>query len=169
MAELKGHWTETSIEDFLHRLSFDFMQQIHKILESGPLSQAALAERLGVSEGSVSQALNNPGNLTLKRIVQYARVLGHKVAVVAYDDRDPNNLNGPINAEIFSSCWERAGRPTDFFDLRDVQAESANLTFVIQSGSSSELRSGFQSSATTTDRAVQRITVIDTASNSNAS
>jgi predicted XRE-type DNA-binding protein len=112
------HWTERSTEDFVHRISFDFVTQIDKALESGQSSQAELAKNLRVTEGRVSQVLNNPGNLGLNSIVKYARAIGRKVAIVLYDDGDATNNNGPVNSEIFSTCWEQAGRPSDFFSLR---------------------------------------------------
>lgn len=108
------HWTATSVDDFVHRLSFDFITQLAKRLESSPLNRVKLASALGVSKGRVSQILNNPSNLTLKRAVRYARALGMKVSVVAYDDGDHNNENGPVTSEMFSICWEKAGSPTDF-------------------------------------------------------
>ena len=40
-----------------------------------------------------------------------------KMALVAYEDGDTENRNGPINSEIFSGCWKRVGSPRDFFDL----------------------------------------------------
>ena len=111
------HWTERSTEDFVQRITFDFTTQIEKALESSNSSQAELATKLRVTEGRVSQILNNPGNLGLKNIVKYARAIGRKVAIVLYDDGDSANRNGPVNSEIFSTCWERAGRPNDFFAL----------------------------------------------------
>lgn len=112
------HWTERSTEDFVQRIAFDFTTQIEKLLESGNSSQAALAKSLGLTEGRVSQILNNPGNLGLKNVVRFARAIGRKVALVLYDDGDPMNTNGPVNSEIFSTCWERAGRPADFWALQ---------------------------------------------------
>ncbi len=112
------HWTERSAEDFVQRITFDFATQIDKALEQSGSSQAELAKTLGVSEGRVSQVLNNPGNLGLNSVVKYARAIGRKIAIVLYDDRDTANNNGPVNSEIFSTCWERAGRPVDFFALR---------------------------------------------------
>jgi transcriptional regulator with XRE-family HTH domain len=107
------HWTEASADDFVHRIIFDFIAQVEKKMESMPLTQAELAKRLDVSEGAVSRILNNPHNLTLKTIVRYARALGIKVSVVAYDDGDPYNTLGPVNSEIFSICWQQAGSPHD--------------------------------------------------------
>jgi len=108
------HWTERSVDDFVHRISFDFITQLIKRLESSPLSRAELANKLGVSKGRISQILNNPGNLTLRKAVAYARALGMKVSVVAYDYNDPDNDKGPISSEIFSICWENQSQPRDF-------------------------------------------------------
>ena len=119
MPELVSHWTERSLDDFLYRLASDFVRQLQEEMERADLSQDVLAEKLGVSKGRVSQVLNNPGNLTLRKIVEYARAVDRKVSVVTYDDSDPDNLNGPVDAEIFKSCWENAGKPTDFFALQE--------------------------------------------------
>ena len=119
MQTLNNHWTAKSTDDFVYKIAADFMSVIESAME-GTMTQAELATRLGVSEGSVSQALNNPGNLTLKKVVQYARVMGLKVSIVAYDDGDAENENGPILPEIFINCWKRFGKPADFFQLEDA-------------------------------------------------
>jgi transcriptional regulator with XRE-family HTH domain len=119
------HWTERSVEDFVHRITFDFTTQIDKALEASNSSQADLAKNLGVSEGRVSQVLNNPRNLSLNSVVRCARAIGRKVTLVLYDDGDSANKNGPVNSEIFSTCWERCGRPADFFALRSESTGSA--------------------------------------------
>lgn len=113
------HWTESSTDAFRYRVANDFVVQLEKRMELGRISQKTLASRLHVSEGRVSQVLNNPTSLTLKSIIDYARALGMKVAVVAYDDNDPTNTNGPITPEIFQACWEKLGSPRDFFELED--------------------------------------------------
>jgi transcriptional regulator with XRE-family HTH domain len=117
------HWTSRSVADFVYRVASDFIIQLEKRLEVKDISKAEMADRAGVSEGRLSQIFNNPGNLTLKSVVQYARALGLKVALVAYDDRDPENENGPINSEIFEACWQTAGRPHDFFELVGVYGD----------------------------------------------
>lgn len=117
MSEHKKHWTEDDVENFVYRIGFDFVTYVSAQLETGTFTQATLADRLGVTEGRVSQILNNPGNLTLKQIVKVARALGRKVSVIAYDDDDPTNDNGPISAGVFLACWERVGKPLDFFAL----------------------------------------------------
>lgn len=116
MSDLKGdegvHWTEQSVDSFVHRITFDFTTQIEQAVPS----QDELARKLGVTEGRVSQILNS-SSISLKNIVKSARAIGRKVALVLYDDDDPSNTNGPVSSQIFSVCWERAGKPTDFFAL----------------------------------------------------
>jgi transcriptional regulator with XRE-family HTH domain len=134
---MERHWTEESTESFIQRITFDFITQIQKRLESLPLSQAELAEKLHLSEGAVSQSLNGPRNLTLKTIVRYARAVGIKVALVAYDDRDPDNSRGPVNSDIFRICWENAGRPQAFNHVQEIPhsvAENGDATLIQRKG-----------------------------------
>jgi transcriptional regulator with XRE-family HTH domain len=121
MASIGGHWTNKSIEDFLYRVGSDYIVQIEHAMDERGINQSALAQQLDVTEGRVSQVLNNPGNLTLKKIIAYARALRKKVAIIAYDDDDPDNHKGPVNSEIFVKCWEKAGRPSDFFELNQPE------------------------------------------------
>jgi predicted XRE-type DNA-binding protein len=117
--QLRKHWTSHSIDNFVFSIAADFMLQIEKLISAKGTKQSEIAKVLGVSEGRVSQVLNTPGNLTFRNAVQYATAFGRKVAVVVYDDGDANNQHGPINGEIFVSCWQRQGHPTDFFELRE--------------------------------------------------
>ena len=118
---MNKHWTENSVIDYQSRITFDFLAQLEQQMDVLPLSQAELARKLGVGESAVSQILNNPANLELKTIIKYSRALGLKVAVVAYNDHDPGNERGPVNSEIFTLCWERQGKPVDFFELNEQQ------------------------------------------------
>jgi transcriptional regulator with XRE-family HTH domain len=126
-----AHWTEENADAFAHKLAFDFIAQVEKRIETLPLKQSELAQRLGVSEGAVSKVLNNPQNLTMKTIAKYSRALGIKAAVVAYDDNDPKNENGLINSEIFTTCWERQGRPRDVWSLGANQTQWSATSVVI--------------------------------------
>lgn len=120
---MNTHWTERSTKDFLFRIAADFISQLEDKLESTSITKNELAKKLGVSKGRVSQIFNNPGNLTLQKIIEYSRALGMKVSLVAYEDNDPNNIHGPINSDIFRICWTRAGKPREFWDLQKVKDE----------------------------------------------
>lgn len=121
MPRERSHWTEKSTDDFVFSIGADYIWQVENELEACNFSQKQFAKLLSATEGYVSQILNNPGNLGLKTIVKLARVLGKKVSIVLYDDEDPQNEHGPIHSEIFRMCWERSGKPADFFELHDDQ------------------------------------------------
>lgn len=110
------HWTEESTNNFVHRIASDFLAQLETRIEKGEISRSELAKRLDRSPGRVSQLLN-PGNITIGTAVRLVRAMDIKVALVAYDDHDPQNQNGPINSDIFSRCWRHMGSPVTFFEL----------------------------------------------------
>ena len=115
-----SHYTTANDEAFINRITFDFIAQVANRLETSQTKQSELAEKLRVSEGAVSQVLNlGRMNLTLKTMVRYARALGMKVAIVAYDDCDPKNENGPVGSEIFSLSWEKIGKPRDIWSVNE--------------------------------------------------
>ncbi|TAN44118.1 MAG: XRE family transcriptional regulator [Nitrospirae bacterium] len=114
------HWTAQNTENFLFKIAADFVNQLEDKMEMLGLSQDAVAKKLGLSKGRVSQFINNPGNLTLKKIIEYSRALNMKVSIMAYDDNDPDNAKGPINPDIFRICWEKAGKPHDFWAFEET-------------------------------------------------
>jgi transcriptional regulator with XRE-family HTH domain len=122
-----SHWTEKTYKDFLYRITDDFIVQLEDKMEALNISQDEFANKLGVTKGRVSQIINNPGNMTLKKIVEYARTLGMKVSVVAYDDDDADNINGPINSEVFKICWEKSGSPKDLWAFEKELAPEDQL------------------------------------------
>jgi transcriptional regulator with XRE-family HTH domain len=117
---MKAHWTAQSVKDYLFRIATDFIVQLENKMESLAISQDQLAKKLGVTKGAVSQWINHTGNVTLGKMIEYARALGMKVSVVAYEDDDPENKKGPIDAEIFRICWEQLGKPRDFWAIQDI-------------------------------------------------
>jgi transcriptional regulator with XRE-family HTH domain len=125
---MKVHWTERNIKDYLFRITADFIAQLEKKMESLNIPQDELAKRLKITKGRVSQIFNHPGNVTLANIVKYARTLGMKVSIVAYEDDDPENRKGPINSEVFQICWEKSGKPRDFWGFQEIQKETAANT-----------------------------------------
>lgn len=130
------HWTEKNKEKFQLAIALDFVDQLEAKMDSSPpIKQSELAQKLGVTEGRVSQILNNPGNLTLNMMVKCARALGLKVAVVAYDDGDSQNTRGPIHAEVFRSCWELVSKPRDMWSLSSVNSTTLTTAATIVGGS----------------------------------
>jgi len=99
------------------QVSFDYLSQLKAVIEAKRIGRSAVAKILGVSKGRVSQIFNRPSNLKLEKIVEYARRLNRKVAIVLYDDGDGRNKKGPILPQIFVECWKRQGSPRNFFEL----------------------------------------------------
>jgi len=131
---IKKHWTERSIKDYVFRIAADLIAQLEKKIELFPITQDELAKRLGVTKGRVSQFLNRPGNFGITQMVKYARALGMKASIVAYDDNDPENKKGPINSEIFKMCWEQLGKPRDFWAMQDIAATNNVLGAKVRFG-----------------------------------
>jgi hypothetical protein len=96
------HWTERSPEDFLYRIIADLATQV---------------EGLTGKEDCVEKVHECLEETNLLDIITMIREHGLKISIVAYFDNDPQNKRGPINSEVFSKCWEKMGKPKDFFDL----------------------------------------------------
>jgi transcriptional regulator with XRE-family HTH domain len=119
MANHEKHWTSNSVEDYRFSVGFNFCESILTRMHEKHMSQKKFAKRLGVTEGRVSQILNHPGNMTLSSMIKWAKVVGMKVSVLAYNDGDPKNLKGPIPEYVFIKCWELNKKPSTMFDLTE--------------------------------------------------
>lgn len=113
--EPTSHWTVDSATDFVYRISSDFVAQLETKLEEKSMTRKEYARELDVTPARVSQFLNDPGSFELSSMVNYAQALGMKVSVIAYDDGDSGNENGPISSQVFNTCWTRCGSPHDMF------------------------------------------------------
>jgi transcriptional regulator with XRE-family HTH domain len=118
--EAVAHWTQNSTADFVYSISSNFVAQIETKMEEEGSSQNEIADKMNKTSGRVSQLLNNPGNLSIRVMVELARALEMKVSIVAYEDGDPNNDRGPLDPDVFVKCWEHAGRPANLFDVEGV-------------------------------------------------
>lgn len=56
---------------------------LKKALRLSGMSQRELAERLGVTEGRVSQVINSDGNLRITTVARYLRVMGYELHIDA--------------------------------------------------------------------------------------
>jgi transcriptional regulator with XRE-family HTH domain len=119
-----AHWTHKSSVDFVYNISSGFVSQLETKMEEENVSRSEMAHRLGKTNGRVSQVFNDPGNLSLRVAVEYAGALGMKVGLIAYDDGDSKNENGPIIPDVFVRCWERSDRPKDLFEIAENTAVS---------------------------------------------
>lgn len=64
-------------------LAGQVMRLLHQALDASPLDQKSLAEKLGVTQGRVSQVLNGDGNVKIAALARYLRVLGYEVQLSA--------------------------------------------------------------------------------------
>ena len=116
-----NHWTQANASDFAYSISLDFFNQLEERIESSGISRKELSEKMEITPSAVSQILNNPpDNPYLETLVQYARPLGLKVAVVVYDDGDPDNDKGPIYSGVFEKTWQAMGCPRDLSMFNEV-------------------------------------------------
>jgi hypothetical protein len=111
------HWTHLGEESVLRAIASDFIGQIETAMEDQTMDRKTFIKKAGVTAGRVSQVFNNPSNMNLRSVVKYANVANRKVAIVTYDDSDPDNKLGPIDAGVFAATWKNAGRPRDLFGL----------------------------------------------------
>jgi hypothetical protein len=63
----------------------------------------------------------------VRSAVRLVRAAKMKVALVAYDDNDPENQNGPVNSDLFYRCWKYMGAPKTFFELANTVAPAGNF------------------------------------------
>jgi hypothetical protein len=113
------HWTADSPRNFTHRIASDFLAQVEIKLEKEDINRNELANRLHRTPGRVSQ-LFSADSMSLGTAVRLARAVDMKVALVAYEDANPQSGGGPVNSEIFHECWKQLGSPGNFFELNSV-------------------------------------------------
>ena len=122
-----AQWTQESVAAFVYSISSDFVAQLETKMEKEKISRSELASRLDKSNGRVSQVFNDPGNLGVRLMVEYARALGLKVSIIAYDDGDPENDKGPISPDVFVTAWQRLKQPRDLFGMESAILLSAAI------------------------------------------
>lgn len=75
-------------------LAAQVMRILEQALDASGLDQKALAEKLGVTQGRVSQVLNGDGNLRVAAVARYLRALGYETHLSA-TPVDPGNPDLP--------------------------------------------------------------------------
>jgi predicted XRE-type DNA-binding protein len=64
-------------------LAGQVMRLLHQALDASELDQKSLAEKLGVTQGRVSQVLNGDGNMKIAAVARYLRALGYETRLTA--------------------------------------------------------------------------------------
>lgn len=111
-------WAPEDIDSFVKLVAHDLVSQVNQRMNDAGLSRRKAADYMDVTRARVTQMLNNPGNMTIRSMVRLVRVLGLKVSIVIYEDEDISD--GPIDPVVFLTCWERCGKPRDWFELGKI-------------------------------------------------
>lgn len=64
-------------------LAAQTMRLLHQALEASDVDQKTLAEKLGVTQGRVSQVINGDGNMKVAAVARYLRALGYETRLSA--------------------------------------------------------------------------------------
>jgi transcriptional regulator with XRE-family HTH domain len=64
-------------------LASQVMLLLQQALDASELDQKALAEKLGVTQGRVSQILHGDGNMKIAAVARYLRALGYETRLTA--------------------------------------------------------------------------------------
>ena len=64
-------------------LAGQVMRLLHQALDVSGLEQKALAEKLGVTQGRVSQVFGGDGNMRIAAVARYLRALGYETRISA--------------------------------------------------------------------------------------
>lgn len=64
-------------------LAGQVMRLLQQALDASELDQKSLAEKLGVTQGRVSQVLNGDGNMKIAAVARYLRALGYETRLTA--------------------------------------------------------------------------------------
>jgi transcriptional regulator with XRE-family HTH domain len=64
-------------------LAAQVMRVLEQALDASGIDQKTLAEKLGVTQGRVSQVLNGDGNLRVAAVARYLRALGYETHLSA--------------------------------------------------------------------------------------
>jgi predicted XRE-type DNA-binding protein len=91
-------------------LAGQVMRLLHQALDMSDLDQRALANKVGVTQGRVSQVFGGDGNMRIASVARYLRALGYEAEIAATPVKDglpklPRHLsrrssrNDPANAD----------------------------------------------------------------------
>jgi DNA-binding phage protein len=69
-------------------LAVDVTALLDRVLEASGMTARALAERLGITEGRVSQVLNGDGNVYVSTLGRFIRAMGYRPVLAARNIED---------------------------------------------------------------------------------
>ncbi|OBK30141.1 hypothetical protein A5659_03615 [Mycobacterium sp. 1165196.3] len=100
---------------------------LHAALAASGMDQKDLAEKLGVTQGRVSQVLNGDGNLRIAAVARYLRALGYEATIAARPvEGGPTELPArrPPRQRALPAANAALESPTRFLDIAYSAPES---------------------------------------------
>jgi len=83
LIELEDDDNLRSLELAAARAEVRVIALLHRAFEASDISQKELAQRVGVTEGRVSQVMRSEGNLRVTTVARYLRALGYRFNLTA--------------------------------------------------------------------------------------
>jgi len=131
------HWTAESDENFWFAVVLDCLFQLENRMAELGMNYAEFSERVGLSEDEIERLFNEDSDeIPMTTLVKWAKALGMKLTLVAYDDGDvkvgseDNARCGPVNPEIFAHCWKIMGKPRNVWDIRKKGWKGSVIKFL---------------------------------------
>lgn len=121
--EVVAHWPQKNSRRFAYYIASAFMSQLEWKMDSDGISRSELAKKMGKTPGRITQVFNDPGNMSLRVMVEHAGALGMKVCVVGYED--PDNTRGPLHPDVLVKTWQLAGCPANLFEAEEAAMTEA--------------------------------------------
>ena len=90
-------------------LIMEVTEMLCELLEKENVSRKELAERLGKSKGFVSQLLNGGRNLTLRTVADILHVLGYKVAIKPFKEKEEQQESNIIEFSTWQPHAKKLG------------------------------------------------------------
>lgn len=110
MSENK-HWTSRDNDSFKFAVLADFIDQVKDKLEKDGISIATFFKKLH-DPHYIALNFDNPDGLSVLNMADIIQALNLKMTILVYDDGDTENKTGPVNSEMFKTCWDLQGKPT---------------------------------------------------------
>ena len=114
------HWTSEP-EALAYAIAAELTGVVERRADKLKISLYDIANALGKTATHVQNLIHRPNDPSLRELVQLAKSVGFKVALVVYDeDNSEDETVAPVNGKIMEQCWRALGSPRDFFELEKI-------------------------------------------------
>lgn len=110
------HWTEDS-GAYIAFIRSDFVTLLHKHMDNK--KRKKFADHFNITDEVINVFLLTK-KFSLEEMVDVCRLLGLKLSIVVYDDKDPDNNNGPVLGEVLLDFLNKVGFSREQKDINSV-------------------------------------------------